>query len=88
MEWSYADREDSIADHVRAAVPHTTARGCSRAIVPNTFLTKTCRKEHLWTQAEYVGPAGNVSAEVIRRSIEECQGKEACETTRSALSFP
>jgi putative transposase len=38
-------------------------------------LKKECGKEHLWTQAYYVGTAGNVSAEVIRRYIEECQGK-------------
>ncbi|WP_390886894.1 transposase [Candidatus Methylacidiphilum fumarolicum] len=33
------------------------------------------RREHLWTQAYYVGMAGAVSAEVIRRYIAECQGK-------------
>ena len=38
-------------------------------------LKKKCGKEYLWTQAYYVGTAGNVSAEVIRRYIEECQGK-------------
>ena len=38
-------------------------------------LKKLCGKEHLWTQAYYVGTAGNVSAEVIRRYIAECQGK-------------
>lgn len=38
-------------------------------------LKKKCGKEHLWTQAYYIGTAGNVSAEVIRRYIEECQGK-------------
>lgn len=32
-------------------------------------------KEHLWTQAYYVGAAGSISAEVIRRYIVECQGK-------------
>ncbi len=30
---------------------------------------------HLWTPSYYVGTAGNVSAETIRRYIEECQGK-------------
>ena len=29
----------------------------------------------LWAEGYYVGTAGNVSAEVIRRYIEECQGK-------------
>jgi putative transposase len=35
--------------------------------------TKLCGREHLWTQAYSVGPAGNVSAAVIRRSIEASQ---------------
>jgi putative transposase len=30
---------------------------------------------HLWTPSYYVGTAGNVSAETIRRYIGECQGK-------------
>lgn len=34
-----------------------------------------CGREQLWTQAYYVGTAGAVSAEVIRRYITECQGK-------------
>ncbi|MBI3961780.1 MAG: IS200/IS605 family transposase [Deinococcus sp.] len=38
-------------------------------------LKNKCRKEHLWTQAYYVGTAGNVSAEVIRRYIQACPGK-------------
>lgn len=38
-------------------------------------LKRICGKEHLWTQAYYVGTAGAVSAEVIRRYITECQGK-------------
>jgi putative transposase len=38
-------------------------------------LKRFCGKEHLWTQAYYVGTAGNVSAEVIRRYIMECQGR-------------
>jgi len=38
-------------------------------------LKKRCGKEQLWTQAYYVGTAGAVSAEVIRRYIMECQGK-------------
>ena len=38
-------------------------------------LKRVCGKEHLWTQAYYVGTAGSVSAEVIRRYIMECQGK-------------
>jgi len=29
----------------------------------------------LWTPSYYIGTAGNVSAEAIRRYIEECQGK-------------
>jgi putative transposase len=38
-------------------------------------LKKLCGKEHLWTQSYYVGTAGVVSAETIKRSISECQGK-------------
>jgi putative transposase len=38
-------------------------------------LKRVCGKDHLWTQAYYVGTAGHVSAEVIRRYIMECQGK-------------
>lgn len=38
-------------------------------------LKKVCGKDHLWTQAYYVGTAGAVSAEVIRRYITESQGK-------------
>jgi len=38
-------------------------------------LKKLCGKEHLWTSSYYVGTAGNVSAEIIKRYIEECQGK-------------
>jgi REP element-mobilizing transposase RayT len=32
-------------------------------------------KEHLWTQSYYVGTAGAVSAETIKRYIAQCQGK-------------
>ncbi len=38
-------------------------------------LKKVCRKEHLWTSSYYVGTAGNVSVETIKRYIDECQGK-------------
>lgn len=38
-------------------------------------LSKVCGKEHLWTQSYYVGTAGTVSAETIKRYIMECQGK-------------
>ena len=38
-------------------------------------LKRVCGKEHLWTQSYYVGTAGSVSAETIRRYIMECQGK-------------
>src|SRR6266581_8198667 len=36
-------------------------------------LKKLCGKEHLWTQSYYIGTAGVVSAETIKRSISECQ---------------
>jgi putative transposase len=38
-------------------------------------LKKACGKDSLWTSAYYVGTAGHVSAEVIKRYITECQGK-------------
>ena len=38
-------------------------------------LKKVCGTDHLWTQAYYLGTAGAVSAETIRRYIAECQGK-------------
>lgn len=38
-------------------------------------LKKICGKDSLWTSAYYVGTAGAVSAEVIRRYITESQGK-------------
>lgn len=38
-------------------------------------LAKKTGKEQLWTSAYYVGTAGQVSAETIRRYITECQGK-------------
>lgn len=37
-------------------------------------LKKLCGKEQLWTQRYYVGTAGRVSAETIKRYIMECQG--------------
>lgn len=38
-------------------------------------LKQVCGKEHLWTQAYYVGTAGAVSAETLKRYITACQGK-------------
>ena len=38
-------------------------------------LKKMCGKEHLWTSSYYVGTAGAVSAETIKRYIVENQGK-------------
>ena len=38
-------------------------------------LKKICGKEPLWTSSYYVGTAGAVSAETIKRYIVECQGK-------------
>ncbi len=43
-----------------------------RATFPH--LGKLCGKEHLWTQSYYVGTAGRVLAETIKRSMMECQG--------------
>ena len=38
-------------------------------------LKRLCGPDQLWTQAYYVGTVGQVSAETIRRYIQECQGK-------------
>ena len=38
-------------------------------------LKKVCGKDHLWTSSYYVGTAGVVATETIRRYIMECQGK-------------
>ena len=38
-------------------------------------LKKLYGKEHLWTSSYYVGTAGNISAETIRRYIVECPAK-------------
>jgi putative transposase len=38
-------------------------------------LKKVCGKDHLWTSSYYLGTAGAVSVETIKRYIEECQGK-------------
>lgn len=38
-------------------------------------LLKMVKKDALWTQAYYVGTAGNVSVETIRRYISQCQGR-------------
>ena len=38
-------------------------------------LKQICGKDHLWTSSYYVGTAGSVSAETIRRYIMECRGK-------------
>lgn len=38
-------------------------------------LKKVCGKDRLWMSAYYVGTAGAVSAEAIRRYRMECQGK-------------
>jgi len=52
-------------------------KGYSSRYLREKFPTikKKCGRDHLWTQAYYIGTAGNVSSETIRRYIEECQGK-------------
>lgn len=39
------------------------------------YLKRLCGPDQLWTQAYYVGTVGQVSAETIRRYIQDCQGK-------------
>lgn len=52
-------------------------KGYSSRIIRQQFpqLAKRTGAEQLWTSAYYVGTAGSVSAEVIKRYIMECQGK-------------
>jgi len=52
-------------------------KGYSSKVIRERFpaLAKRTGKEHVWTSAYYVGTAGTVSAEVIRRYISDCQGK-------------
>ena len=39
------------------------------------FLKKKCGEDQLWTQAYYVGTAGQVTTEIVRKYIMDCQGK-------------
>ena len=52
-------------------------KGYSSRMVRKAFpvLAKKTGPDHLWTSAYYVGTAGQVSAETIRRYITECQGR-------------
>ena len=38
-------------------------------------LVRLCGEDELWSKTYYVGTVGQVSAETIRRYIEECQGR-------------
>jgi putative transposase len=51
-------------------------KGYSSRIVRKQFpaLARKTGKDQLWTGAYYVGTAGQVSTETIRRYISECQG--------------
>jgi len=51
-------------------------KGCSSRTVRQVFpaLAKRTGRDQLWTSAYYVGTAGHVSAEIIRRYITQCQG--------------
>ena len=52
-------------------------KGYSSRIVRQAFpaLAKRTGRDQLWTSAYYVGTAGHVSAETIRRYITQCQGQ-------------
>lgn len=52
-------------------------KGYSSRMVRHHFpgLAKRTGKDQLWTSAYYVGTAGTVSAETIRRYISDCQGR-------------
>lgn len=47
-------------------------KGASSRRLRNEF-PELKKKDKLWTRTYYLGTAGNVSSEVIRRYIEECQ---------------
>jgi len=51
-------------------------KGASSRRLRNEFpeLKETVNEESLWTRTYYVGSAGHVSSETIRKYIEECQG--------------
>jgi putative transposase len=66
-----APPKDSPAKIVGLLKGHSSRR--IRAQFPT--LAKRTGKEHLSTSAYYVGTAGAISAETIRRYINECQGK-------------
>jgi putative transposase len=67
-----APPKDSPAKMVGLLRRHSARR--IRAPFPP--LAKKTGKAQLWTSAYYVGTAGQVSAEVMRRYIMECQGKQ------------
>ena len=52
-------------------------KGYSSRLLREKFLhlKQVCGKEHLWTSSYYVGTAGAVAAETIKRYITDCQGK-------------
>jgi putative transposase len=66
-----APPKDSPAKIVGLLKGHRSRR--MRAQFPQ--LAKKTGREQLWTSAYYVGTAGQVGAEVIRRYITESQGK-------------
>ena len=51
-------------------------KGASSRRLRNEFpeLKQAVHKDRLWTRTYYVGTAGHVSSETIKRYIEECQG--------------
>lgn len=51
-------------------------------------LKQACGRDQLWTQAYYVGTAGEVSAAVIRRYIEDGQGQVALTGDRTLIPIP
>ncbi len=78
---------ETDSDHIHVVV--SAPPRCSPAMLANLLkghasrylrekfprLKKVCGKDQLGTQRYYVGTAGMVSAETIKRSITDCQGK-------------
>jgi putative transposase len=68
----------SVLPRLSPAQIANVLKGSSSRFLREKFphLKQVCGKEQLWTSRYYVGTAGAVSAETIKRSITEYQGKE------------
>jgi putative transposase len=67
----------SVLPRLSPAQIANVLKGSSSRFLREKFphLKQVCGKEQLWTSRYYVGTAGAVSAETIKRPITEYQGK-------------